>query len=293
MQPVAQLEEYRTARAHMAAAAAAVATTPRRGRRAAERRKMEEGVDLSHTMRQDLPRLSPCMRSLAAYCLTHQDGLHRMRIQELAERTGNTPSTVVRFAKRYGYAGFLDFKFAFLHPSAPVDAPREAVAFASTEPLAAVWELERAAHCARALVGVVRGPAFRQSVDWLAAARSIAILARSEADRPIALHLQSRLERLQRKAVLLHGAQYLQEGCAEAVDVLLDIDLSGAAPSLYWHPQPSEKPLQFIRMTGARTSAFTSNVMAYLSLDCTDATPDQCAVGGLMLAHALCASLEN
>jgi DNA-binding MurR/RpiR family transcriptional regulator len=72
------------------------------------------GVALIDAIHTDHLRLSPKMQLLARYCLHHAHALHRVRILELAAQTNNVPSTVVRFAKRYGYVGFHDFKLAFL-----------------------------------------------------------------------------------------------------------------------------------------------------------------------------------
>jgi len=72
------------------------------------------GVALITAIQTDHLRLSPKMQLLAGYCLHHAHTLHRVRILELAAQTHNVPSTVVRFAKRYGYTGFHDFKLAFL-----------------------------------------------------------------------------------------------------------------------------------------------------------------------------------
>ncbi len=73
-----------------------------------------QGQALLEKLQQDVPRLSPKMAGVAQYCIDFHESVHMQRISHVAERSRTQPSTVVRFAKRYGYHGFNDFKFAFL-----------------------------------------------------------------------------------------------------------------------------------------------------------------------------------
>ncbi len=82
------------------------------------------GPDLLAQFKQDLTRLSPKLGAVARYCLQHHASLHLQRITHVAQHSDTQPSTVVRFAKQYGYSGFNDFKFAFLGPTPePTQAP--------------------------------------------------------------------------------------------------------------------------------------------------------------------------
>jgi DNA-binding MurR/RpiR family transcriptional regulator len=86
------------------------------------------GGELLTQLRQDLGQLSPRMDALARYCLEHHSDLHLQRITQVAQCSGAIPSTVVRFAKQYGYSGFSDFKFAFLNKKSPDGTPGDRVA---------------------------------------------------------------------------------------------------------------------------------------------------------------------
>lgn len=60
-------------------------------------------------------RLSPAERRIADYLLheSHNDGV--FSISQAAARCGVSEASLVRFSKKLGYAGFLDFKRAFLN----------------------------------------------------------------------------------------------------------------------------------------------------------------------------------
>lgn len=70
-----------------------------------------------------LPLLSPQLRAIGQYCLENASHLHRMRIEDVSLHCGARPSTIVRFAKRFGLNGFKELKFAFL--GEPVAAEHE------------------------------------------------------------------------------------------------------------------------------------------------------------------------
>lgn len=121
------------------------------------------------------------MRKLSDFSLLNASAIHRMRIRDVAEQTHTIASTVVRFAKRYGFVGFSDFKLAFLQEAAPSE---RAMPVASVRPKpeevhAALWELESSSACVLALADLVNTSAFQQAVQWILVARRIGLLARS------------------------------------------------------------------------------------------------------------------
>lgn len=85
--------------------------------------KLTERIELA------LPLLSPQFRAIGLYCLENAASLHRMRIEDVSLNCGARPSTIVRFAKRFGLNGFKELKFAFLGetPATDEEAPCPAV----------------------------------------------------------------------------------------------------------------------------------------------------------------------
>ncbi len=246
-------------------------------------------------IKADLPRLKPKMRKLAEACLSNIHTLHRFRILELSGPTGNAPSTVVRFAKRYGYAGFNDFKLAFLQESLP-DEVQTCSLTGHRKPAdmhAALWELKVAASGAIALKDLVTTTSFWHAVQWTKAAGLIGILARSIDDRPIALHLELILKRQSRPTVVLTEAQYLQCGFNSAVEVLFDIDIGLSKRSVdYGKVLPTSKT-RFVRIAASPSSAFSTNVMSNLGLFSDADFPEHLTLAAITLTNALCSSLAD
>ncbi len=244
-------------------------------------KERKQGQALLREIHGDQRRLSPKMRNLAEFCLRNVHALHRMRIMDLAGQTGNIPSTVVRFAKRYGYVGFHDFKLAFLQEPGHAAAPLSLHA--------ALWELEMASFGAMALKDVVGTPSFQQAVRWTTQARRVGVLARSADDLPVALHLQARLQHVHTASLVRSEPEYLQGGFAVPVDVLFDIDIGlDARPPDYGQLLPGALT-PCVRITATPSSAFSSHAMAHLGLFSCGGQPEHLVLAGMALVNALCA----
>ena len=290
MQPGAHYEAYRTGGSHASKFRGGSQGLPND---VAKERK--QGQELLSEIHEDQRRLSPKMRNIANFCVRNVHVLHRMRILELANQTGNFPSTVVRFAKRYGYVGFHDFKLAFLQESVQGEVPkREMPIHDRTLPMhAAMWELELASSGALALKDVVTTTSFQQAVRWSRSASLIGLLARSPDDKPVVLHLETLLKRLHRPTVVLGEKQYLQGNFPAVVDVLFDIDigLEGRSPE-YAKVLPTAMT-KFVRITASPSCAFSTNVMSHLGLFSYADSPEHLTLAGIALTNALCASLRE
>ena len=256
-------------------------------------KERKQGSELLSVIQSDRARLSPKMRSLADFCLKNAHALHRMRIRELAHQTDNIEASVVRFAKRYGYEGFKDFKLAFLQEPMP-SSPSTHDVHMQRRPQgmhAALWELDVASSGALALKDLVATPSFQQALRWTRAASLIGLLARSADDHPIAMHLESLLNRLNRPTVVLSEKQYLQGEFTAAVDVLFDIDIGLDGRSADHDKVLPTAMTKFVRITALPSSAFSSHVMSHLGLFSYATCPEHLALASIALTNALCASL--
>lgn len=74
----------------------------------------QNGLTLLQRIQRDIPTLSPQFKAIAKYVLGRTEYIFRERILDVAVKCGTQPSAVVRFAKRYGFTGFHDFKLAFV-----------------------------------------------------------------------------------------------------------------------------------------------------------------------------------
>ena len=76
---------------------------------------------------ENVASLSPQQRVIAEYFLDHMQEIPFLSVPELAERTGASEATVVRFCQRIGYSGYSDLKMAL------VDLAREEMKATSTD----------------------------------------------------------------------------------------------------------------------------------------------------------------
>ncbi len=265
------------------------------GKSGAVATERKQGQALLSEIHEDQRRLSPKMRNLADFCVRNVHSLHRMRILDLADQTDNIPSTVVRFAKRYGYVGFHDFKLAFLQEPAQGEAPGHEQLIPARQPgmHAAMWELDQASSGALALKDLVTTTSFQQAVGWAKSAGLIGLLARCPDDRPIAMHLETLLRRLHRPTTLLTEQQYLRGDFSTPVDVLFDIDISLEGRSADYSKVLPTAMTKFVRITASPSSAFSTNVMSHLGLFSYADLPEHLALAGIALTNALCASLRE
>lgn len=63
---------------------------------------------------RNVASLSPQQRVIAEYFLDHMQEIPFLSVPELAERTGASEATVVRFCQRIGYSGYSDLKMALV-----------------------------------------------------------------------------------------------------------------------------------------------------------------------------------
>lgn len=85
-------------------------------------------VNLRDRILQHVAELSPQQRVIADFVLDHLQELPFLSVPELAERTGASEATVVRFCQRIGYSGYSDLKMAL------VDVVREDLKAAENGP---------------------------------------------------------------------------------------------------------------------------------------------------------------
>ena len=67
---------------------------------------MRTQKDIINILEKNFNRFTPTQKSLANYILSNKDEASFLTADEMASKIGTTPSTVVRFAKEIGYAGY-------------------------------------------------------------------------------------------------------------------------------------------------------------------------------------------
>lgn len=64
----------------------------------------------SQIIRAELPDLTETETKIAKYVLENYEEVLQLNVSELAQRAGVSDASIVRFSKRLGYKGFIDFK---------------------------------------------------------------------------------------------------------------------------------------------------------------------------------------
>jgi hypothetical protein len=179
------------------------------------------GPQLLAELRRQLPTLSPTLRRVAQFCIDHASSLHHRRIQDVATACGTIPASVVRLAQKFGLKGFQDLKLAFLHEPEPEAEARSSLSYLAASPHGrAAWQtLERSALDLASLKALVCSPAFAVAVRGLRNARQVQVDAVGEADRFIAMHLQTCLQAARRDRVDADRAGPLRDGVEWCVQV--------------------------------------------------------------------------
>lgn len=76
-------------------------------------------------IRQIYPHLRPSEQKVADYILGYTRSARTLLVEEVAEKTGVSQPTVIRFVKAAGFQGFRDFKYALMQEEAREDPEEE------------------------------------------------------------------------------------------------------------------------------------------------------------------------
>lgn len=63
-----------------------------------------------HKIRFEYKKLGPSEKKIADYILKNEQEVTSLSINELANLSGSTAATIVRFSRRLGFKGFTDFR---------------------------------------------------------------------------------------------------------------------------------------------------------------------------------------
>lgn len=84
-----------------------------------------EFYGIKFQIRQIYPNLRPSEQKVADYVLEYKDSAKKLLMEEVAEKTGVSQPTVIRFVKAAGFQGFKDFKYALMQEEAKEGAEEE------------------------------------------------------------------------------------------------------------------------------------------------------------------------
>lgn len=214
-------------------------------------------------------RLPKRLREIAEFAITSPDAMALETVAEIAARASVQPSSLVRFAKHFGFAGFSDMQRVFrsrLVDRAGSYAERiresEPGRDGDGSPLGIMNQLIGAITASlQALRQDVRPAAMERSVKILAQADVIGLVAQRRSF-PIAAYLAYALSHLERRAVLIDGVGGLGAEQARL------IGSSGALIAVSFSPYAPETLaiVGQVRAQGAKIVVITDNALSPLAV---------------------------
>ncbi|KAA8822009.1 MurR/RpiR family transcriptional regulator [Bifidobacterium vespertilionis] len=208
------------------------------------------------------PTLHPAEKQVAAFVRSSLDVIGSLTVGQLAEQCEVSQPTVIRFARKLGFNGYREFRYAVAHPATslesaddtafnplegfnlhpwdnPDDVPHKTVAAATT--------------ILNEMLGTLDIKAFRRAVTQIAKARVIDIYAVEDSLAPAAdLNVKLSYLGLQCR---LHQDPYLQQISASHLtpaDLAVAISYSGSSSD-------TVKALRLAKNQGAATLGITNN----------------------------------
>jgi hypothetical protein len=191
------------------------------------------GSTLLQRIEHDLPNLSPQFLKVATHLVRERGIPHRQRIIDLATRSGTAPVTIVRLAKRYGFKGFCELKFALLEEADALGPPAGCGDMRPWRSDSGMVHqaLAGALETISAIGSIVANPGFMQAARWLHEADTVWINAVMPAD---ALLVDCLTQSLQRDGVRVRPGRMTQMAAHEWAlsdkSVQLHVALASAPP---------------------------------------------------------------
>jgi len=207
------------------------------------------------------PSLSPSEKKVADYVLEHYRDVMRMTLAELAEHSGVSDATVVRFCRAVGFQSYLELKIALMRslldsPNLIFDDVQEgdsALAVARK----VFWGSMRAM---QDTLDLLEGQLFERAVGLLQNARLILIVGVGTSG-PMAHELHNRLMRLGLNCKVETDAylQLMQVALLGEQDVLVVISQSGASdPPIHTAREAHRRGCKVICITGNPASELSA-----------------------------------
>jgi DNA-binding MurR/RpiR family transcriptional regulator len=259
--------------------------------------------------------LSGRLRQIAEFALGHPNEMALGTVAAIADAAGVQPSSIVRFAHRFGFEGFSDMQQVFrsrLVAASP--GYRERIAALRAEPAARRGN-GRAATAATAapdavlagfvgdgiaalqhLQSVVDKAALRRAVALLAGARTVYCLAQGRAF-PVAFYAYYALNRLERRAALLDGIGGMLRDQARHVaagDVVLAVSFKEYSPDVVLLVEElAERGIDSIAVTDNALAPIARRARVTLETGDDPAQPFRSLVAPMCLAQSLVVALGH
>lgn len=255
---------------------------------------------LRHNVQARYDGLSPHLQRLARLALEDPNSFALETVTSLAQTAEVQPSTLIRFAKEFGYSGFSDMQKIFklrLIEGAP--AYREQIhqhrtrleAAAERDPMAILQEFTDASIlCLERLKHTVDPAALARAIEMIAAADTIYVIGQRRAF-PIAAYIAYGLARLEHRTQLLDfvgGMVPQQAATLRPTDLLIAVAFAEYTPAVVETVRDVHiRNIPTLTITDVPTSPLAQHGTVYFCVDDADIHRFRPIAGSISLAQSL------
>ncbi|MEQ9333222.1 MurR/RpiR family transcriptional regulator [Thalassobaculum sp.] len=255
---------------------------------------------LRHEVQARYDDLSPHLQRLARLALEDPNRFALETVTSLAQASEVQPSTLIRFAKEFGYSGFSDMQKVFrlrLIEGAP--AYREQIyqhrsrleATAERDPMAILQEFTDASIlCLERMKDTVEPAALARAIEMMAAADHIYVIGQRRAF-PIAAYVAYGLARLEHRTQLLDfvgGMVPQQVATLRPTDLLIAVAFAEYTPAVVEVVRDVHiRNIPILALTDVPTSPLAKHSELYFCVDDADIHRFRPIAGSMSLAQSL------
>ncbi len=260
---------------------------------------------LRHQVQERYEALSPHLQRLARLALEDPNSFALQTVTSLAQTAEVQPSTLIRFAKEFGYSGFSEMQKVFklrLIEGAP--AYREQIyrhrdrleATAETDPMAILREFTDASMlCLERLKETVDPSALARAIQMMAGAEHIYVIGQRRAF-PVAAYIAYGLARLEHRTHLLDfvgGMVPQQAATLRPSDLLIAVAFAEYTPAVVDVVRDAHiRDIPTLTITDVPTSPLAKHGTVYFCVDDADIHRFRPLAGSMSLAQSLIIGLS-
>jgi DNA-binding MurR/RpiR family transcriptional regulator len=260
---------------------------------------------LRHEVQARYDELSPHLQRLARLALEDPNSFALETVTSLAQTAEVQPSTLIRFAKEFGYSGFSEMQRVFrlrLIEGAP--AYREQIyqhrqrleTVAESDPVAILEEFTDASIlCLERLKETVDPTALARAIEMMASAEHIYVVGQRRAF-PIAAYIAYGLARLERRTQLLDfvgGMVPQQAATLRPTDLLIAVAFAEYTPAVVEVVRDVHiRDIPTLTITDVPTSPLAKHGTVYFCVDDADIHRFRPIAGSMSLAQSLIIGLS-
>jgi DNA-binding MurR/RpiR family transcriptional regulator len=260
---------------------------------------------LRHEIHEAYDSLSPHLQRIAQQALDDPNAIALETVANLAGRYAVQPSTLVRFAKEFGYSGFSEMQRVFrlrLIEGAPVYRERiyehrdRLESAAEGNPIAILHEFcDASALCLERVKQTVSEQSFSRALDMLTEADHIYVIGQRRAF-PIASYLAYGLTRLEMRCQLLDfvgGMVPQQVATMRASDLLVAVAFAEYTPAVVEVVRDANiRGVPTLTFTDVPSSPLAKHADVYFTVDEADVHRFRPVAGSISLAQSLIIALS-